>query len=137
MDEFIVIARHYTYLSIQTMQYFNRFILFHRIKEVAQVKHRVTLSDTRIPSFDEPLIHLRYIRKRSRTVADNIGMPEVGIRREEYCHVRFFALYRKGTDRTISYLLNLVMLIDVLEIQQMQNQRLVSVELFLKVLRLF
>ncbi len=53
------------------------------VTEIAKMEHRGVLRDSLVPVPDKRLIHFIHVFERTAAKTDDVGMPEVSVRREE------------------------------------------------------
>ena len=54
------------------------------VTEITKMEHQGVLRDSLVPVLDKHLIHFIHVFERTAAKTDDVGMPEVCVRREEY-----------------------------------------------------
>jgi hypothetical protein len=84
-DQFVVIAEHQ---SLHPMKPMHDAASRGDITEehITEHIHNIVVLDTRVPVFNESIVHLGDAVERALTIIDYIGVPEMQVRREEDVH---------------------------------------------------
>jgi hypothetical protein len=84
-DQFVVITKHKSLLPVKPMHdAASRGDITE--EHVTEHIHNIVVLDTRVPVFNESIVHPSDAVERALTIIDNIGVPEMQVRREEDVH---------------------------------------------------